>query len=54
MEHTVGSPPRRSTRHRPHPLDLAATALAVAGAGCVLSGLLPRAEATATVARILP
>ncbi|MBY8874742.1 arsenic transporter [Micromonospora sp. PLK6-60] len=41
-------------RRRPHPLDLVALALAVVGAGCALSGLLPRAEAVATVQRILP
>ncbi|KXK60282.1 arsenic transporter [Micromonospora rosaria] len=54
MEAPAGTVPGHRTRHRPHPLDLAAIALAVAGAGCVLSGLLPRAEAAATVARILP
>lgn len=37
-----------------HPLDWIAIALLVAGAGCVLGGLLPAAQAAATIRRILP
>ncbi|MET8042805.1 SLC13 family permease [Micromonospora sp. NPDC005215] len=48
------APPEQSVRWQPHPLDLVAVVLAVAGAGCALSGLLPRAETTATLHRILP
>ncbi|MEU7918462.1 SLC13 family permease [Micromonospora zamorensis] len=48
------APPEPTRRWRPHPLDLVAVVLAVVGAACALSGLLPRAETTATVHRILP
>jgi len=48
------APPAPTTRRRPHPLDLVAVVLAVVGAACALSGLLPRAETTATLHRILP
>ncbi|MGC4746293.1 SLC13 family permease [Micromonospora sp. DT201] len=48
------APPEPTVRWRPHPLDLVAVALAVVGAGCALSGLLSRAETTATLHRILP
>ncbi|MFF0119508.1 SLC13 family permease [Micromonospora arida] len=48
------APPAPTTRWRPHPLDLVAVVLAVVGAACALSGLLPRAETTATLHRILP
>ncbi|WBB68990.1 SLC13 family permease [Micromonospora sp. WMMD812] len=41
-------------RRRPHPLDVVAVVLALTGVGCVLGGLLPRAEAGATMHRILP
>ncbi|WP_112638619.1 ArsB/NhaD family transporter [Micromonospora saelicesensis] len=51
---TVAAPPEPITRRRPHPLDLVAAVLAVVGAACALSGLLPRAETTATLHRILP
>ncbi|WP_433358358.1 SLC13 family permease [Micromonospora saelicesensis] len=51
---TVAAPPEPTTRRRPHPLDLVAAVLAVIGAACALSGLLPRAETTATLHRILP
>ncbi|MEU8116704.1 SLC13 family permease [Micromonospora sp. NPDC048947] len=51
---TVAAPPEPTTRRRPHPLDLVAAGLAVVGAACALSGLLPRAETTATLHRILP
>ncbi|WP_433270580.1 SLC13 family permease [Micromonospora vinacea] len=51
---TVAAPPEPTTRWRPHPLDLVAVVLAVVGAACALSGLLPRAETTATLHRILP
>ncbi|MER7591651.1 SLC13 family permease [Micromonospora sp. NPDC127501] len=51
---TLAAPPEPSTRWRPHPLDLVAVVLAVVGAACALSGLLPRAETTATLHRILP
>ncbi|MCG5466210.1 SLC13 family permease [Micromonospora sp. NPDC053740] len=51
---TVAAPPEPTTRRRPHPLDLVAAVLAVVGAACALSGLLPRAETTATLQRILP
>ncbi|WP_327040518.1 SLC13 family permease [Micromonospora ureilytica] len=50
----TAAPPEPSVRWRPHPLDLVAVVLAVAGAACALSGLLPRAETTATLHRILP
>ncbi|MFE0530577.1 SLC13 family permease [Micromonospora parva] len=46
--------PEPTARWRPHPLDLVAVVLAVVGAACALSGLLPRAETTATLHRILP
>ncbi|WP_444951689.1 SLC13 family permease [Micromonospora ureilytica] len=46
--------PEPTVRWRPHPLDLVAVVLAVVGAACALSGLLPRAETTATLHRILP
>ncbi|WP_431908887.1 SLC13 family permease [Micromonospora carbonacea] len=39
---------------RLHPLDRVALALAVLGAACALTGLLPRAETVATLERILP
>ena len=48
------APPEPTRRWRPHPLDLVAVVLAVVGAACALSGLLPRAETTATLHRILP
>ncbi|MEV4495928.1 hypothetical protein AB0J84_09505 [Micromonospora arborensis] len=48
------APPDPTMRWRPHPLDLLAVVLAVTGAGCALSGLLPRAETTTTLHRILP
>ncbi|WP_433319953.1 SLC13 family permease [Micromonospora sp. CA-269861] len=48
------APPEPDRRRRPHPLDLVAVVLAVVGAACALSGLLPRAETTATLHRILP
>ncbi|MEV4825520.1 SLC13 family permease [Micromonospora sp. NPDC049274] len=48
------APPEPTARWRPHPLDVVAVVLAVAGAACALSGLLPRAETTATLHRILP
>ncbi|MFG1841374.1 SLC13 family permease [Micromonospora sp. NPDC049175] len=48
------APPEPTVRWRPHPLDVVAVGLAVVGAGCALSGLLPRAETTATLHRILP
>ncbi|MBQ0993877.1 arsenic transporter [Micromonospora sp. H61] len=51
---TVAAPPEPTTRRRPHPLDLVAAVLFVVGAACALSGLLPRAETTATLHRILP
>ncbi|MFI6236658.1 SLC13 family permease [Micromonospora sp. NPDC050784] len=51
---TLAAPPEPTTRWRPHPLDLVAGVLAVVGAACALSGLLPRAETTATLHRILP
>ncbi|RAO39560.1 46 kDa membrane protein [Micromonospora saelicesensis] len=51
---TVAAPPEPTTRRRPHPLDLVAVVLAAVGAACALSGLLPRAETTATLHRILP
>lgn len=37
-----------------HPLDWIAIALLVAGGGCTVSGLLPAADAIATMQRILP
>ncbi|MEV1018079.1 MULTISPECIES: SLC13 family permease [unclassified Micromonospora] len=48
------APPEPTARWRPHPLDLVAVVLAVAGAVCALTGLLPRAETTGTLHRILP
>ncbi|MET8361386.1 SLC13 family permease [Micromonospora sp. NPDC005171] len=48
------APPEPTTRWRSHPLDLVAVVLAVVGAACALSGLIPRAETTATLHRILP
>ncbi|GAA2191523.1 ArsB/NhaD family transporter [Micromonospora lupini] len=57
MKSAAGAPPapREPTAPwRPHPLDVVAVVLAVAGAACALSGLLPRAETTATLHRILP
>ncbi|MEU5781745.1 SLC13 family permease [Micromonospora lupini] len=48
------APPEPTAPWRPHPLDVVAVVLAVAGAACALSGLLPRAETTATLHRILP
>ncbi|MEU8169740.1 SLC13 family permease [Micromonospora sp. NPDC049004] len=51
---TPPAPPEPTVRWRPHPLDVVAVVLAVAGAACALSGLLPRAETTATLHRILP
>ncbi|MFG1882437.1 SLC13 family permease [Micromonospora sp. NPDC049102] len=48
------APPEPTARWRPHPLDVVAVVLAVAGAVCALTGLLPRAETTATLHRILP
>ncbi|MGW3604096.1 hypothetical protein [Micromonospora sp. NPDC005161] len=56
MKLAVGAapaPPEPTTRRRPQPLDLVAVFLAVAGAACALGGLLPRAETTATLHRIL-
>ncbi|WP_327036078.1 SLC13 family permease [Micromonospora ureilytica] len=50
----TAAPPEPTVRWRPHPLDLVAVVLAVVGAACALSGLLPRAETTATLHRILP
>ncbi|MFI7552951.1 SLC13 family permease [Micromonospora sediminimaris] len=46
--------PIRPPHRRPHPLDAIAVLLAVVGAGCVATGLLPRPEAAATLGRILP
>ncbi|MFF0366293.1 SLC13 family permease [Micromonospora sp. NPDC005087] len=57
MKLAVGAPPappEPTTRRRPQPLDLVAVFLAVAGAACALGRLLPRAETTATLHRILP
>lgn len=55
---TVGDPPSaapdRSRRSRLHVLDWIAIGLAVVGVLCVLTGLLPRADAEATVRRIVP
>ncbi|MCX5065095.1 SLC13 family permease [Micromonospora lupini] len=51
---TPPAPPEPTARWRPHPLDVVAVVLAVAGAACALSGLLSRAETTATLHRILP
>jgi arsenical pump membrane protein len=39
---------------RPEALDLIAAGLLLIGVGCVLTGLLPRAAAAATIERILP
>ena len=49
----IGDAPTPPGR-RPHPLDVIAVGLALAGAACVATGLLPRADAAATLARILP
>ncbi|WP_089154139.1 SLC13 family permease [Micromonospora sp. NBS 11-29] len=46
--------PDRSRWRRLHVLDWIAVALAVVGVLCVLTGLLPRADAEATVRRIVP
>ncbi|WP_244200658.1 SLC13 family permease [Micromonospora arborensis] len=54
MKAPAGASPAPTVRWRPHPLDLVAVVLAVTGAGCALSGLLPRAETTTTLHRILP
>lgn len=55
---TVGEPPSaapdRSRWGRLHVLDWIAIGLAASGILCVLTGLLPRADAEATVRRILP
>ncbi|MET7967014.1 SLC13 family permease [Micromonospora sp. NPDC005305] len=55
---TVGEPPSaapdRSRWGRLHVLDWIALGLAVVGVVCVLTGLLPRADAEATVRRIAP
>ncbi|MEU8179572.1 SLC13 family permease [Micromonospora sp. NPDC049044] len=48
------APPEPTSRWRPHPLDLVAVVLAALGVGCALSGLLPAAETTATLHRVLP
>ncbi|MFC5926623.1 SLC13 family permease [Micromonospora vulcania] len=48
------APPEPTAPWRPHPLDVVAVVLAAVGAACALSGLLPRAETTATLHRILP
>lgn len=48
------APPEPTARWRPHPLDLVAVVLAVAGAACAVSGLLPRAETSDTLHRVLP
>ncbi|MFI5836706.1 SLC13 family permease [Micromonospora sp. NPDC051300] len=54
---TVGDPPPAAP-HRPrrrlHVLDWIAITLAAVGVLCVLTGLLPRADADATVRRIVP
>ncbi|MEV0429769.1 SLC13 family permease [Micromonospora sp. NPDC050495] len=55
---TVGEPPSavpdRSRWGRLHVLDWIAIGLAVVGVACVLTGLLPRADAEATLRRIGP
>ncbi|MEU4480321.1 SLC13 family permease [Micromonospora sp. NPDC023966] len=55
---TVGQPPSaapdRSRWGRLHVLDWIALGLAAVGVVCVLTGLLPRADAEATVRRIVP
>lgn len=55
---TTGEPPSaepvRSRWGRLHVLDLVAIGLLAIGVVCVLTGLLPRADAEATVRRILP
>ncbi|MEV4495777.1 SLC13 family permease [Micromonospora arborensis] len=55
---TIGDPPStapdRSRWGRLHVLDWIAIALVTGGALCVLTGLLPRADAEATIRRILP
>ncbi|WP_405096193.1 SLC13 family permease [Micromonospora sp. NBC_01412] len=53
----VGEPPASAGRTRLrglHPLDGVALGLALLGAACALTGLLPRAETAATLARVLP
>lgn len=48
-------PPEPGVRTRLlHPLDWVAIGVFVVGVGCVLTGLLPTADASATVRRILP
>ncbi|MEH0971834.1 SLC13 family permease [Micromonospora sp. CPCC 205546] len=57
METTGESPsaaPDRSSWGRLHVLDWIAIGLFAGGVACVLTGLLPRADAEATVRRILP
>ncbi|MFI1194716.1 SLC13 family permease [Micromonospora sp. NPDC020750] len=52
-----GEPPApagRTRLRRLHPLDGVALGLALLGAACALTGLLPRAETAATLARVLP
>jgi arsenical pump membrane protein len=44
----------QSTMKKLHPLDWLAIALFIIGVVCVVTGLLPRADAEATVKRILP
>ncbi|MEV0005478.1 SLC13 family permease [Micromonospora sp. NPDC050980] len=54
---TVGDPPSAAPdrpRRRLHVLDWIAIALAVVGVACVFTGLLPRADAEATLRRIAP
>ncbi|TCB94364.1 arsenic transporter [Micromonospora zingiberis] len=51
---STGDAPTPPGRRRPHPLDVVAVGLALGGAGCVATGLLPRADAVDTLARILP
>jgi arsenical pump membrane protein len=48
------SPSRVGWVRRRHPLDWVAVVLLIAGAGCVLSGLLPLSETDTTMRRILP
>ncbi|SCF43895.1 arsenite efflux membrane protein ArsB (TC 3.A.4.1.1 TC 2.A.45.1.1) [Micromonospora matsumotoense] len=52
-----GTPPvptDRPRRPRLHPLDRVAIGLALLGLGAVVTGLLPRADAAATLHRVLP